>query len=149
MRKWWVIIIILLGIQLIRPAKNQSALVSNSIVNQYNVPDSTAKLLVKACNDCHSNTTVYPWYAEIQPLGWWLNNHIKHGKKALNFDEFTTYAKEDHEHIFDEIIETVTEEKMPLKSYTWLGLHKEAKLTEAERLNIINWAKENKHKVKR
>ena len=45
--------------------------------------------LAKACNDCHSNNSKYPWYANFQPVHWWLEDHIKDGKKHLNFDEYT------------------------------------------------------------
>ena len=44
--------------------------------------------LGKACADCHSNQTRYPWYAEVMPLGWWLEDHIVKAKKELNFSEF-------------------------------------------------------------
>src|SRR5438477_13054363 len=79
-------------IQFIRPAKNKSDKTSeNDISTKYKVPGDVSKILKASCYDCHGNNTVYPWYAEIQPVAWWLNDHITEGKKELNFSEFTSY----------------------------------------------------------
>jgi len=73
-----IIIIILIAIQFIRPAKNQSNdVLTSDISHVYTVPQNVSVILKKACNDCHTNNTVYPWYAQIQPVGWWLNHHIE------------------------------------------------------------------------
>jgi len=88
-----IIIVILIGIQFIRPAKNQSAdVLTSDISHAYSVPQNVSVILKKACNDCHSNNTAYPWYAEVQPVAWWLNHHIEEGKNELNFNEFAAYA---------------------------------------------------------
>ena len=87
-----VLILALIVIQFIRPAKNKSDEVSkNDISTIYPVPENVLAILKASCYDCHSNNTFYPWYAEIQPVGWWLDNHIKDGKRALTFSEFITY----------------------------------------------------------
>ena len=68
-------------IQFIKPDKNQSyAVTPNDIFANYQAADSTKQLIRTVCYDCHSNNTVYPWYAEIQPLAWWLADHVKEGK---------------------------------------------------------------------
>ena len=148
MKKLWIVLGLIVVMQCIRPSKNLSGEESQSIFNQYQASDEVKGILKVACNDCHSNKTVYPWYAEIQPGGWWLNSHVKGGKKHLNFSEFGTYQSEDHKIVFEEIIETVEKKEMPLKSYTWLGLHKDAKITDGQRKIIIDWAKEMKAKTK-
>jgi hypothetical protein len=77
-------------IQFFHPQKNISkGTQANYIGNKYNVPDDVKHILAKACNDCHSNNTRYPWYSKIQPVDWWLHKHIVEGKKGLNFDEYT------------------------------------------------------------
>lgn len=142
MKKLWIVIVIIVVMQFIRPGKNISGDETQSITTKYNVPEEVKSILVSACNDCHSNKTTYPWYSEIQPGGWWLNSHLKGGKKHLNFSEFTKKSIAVQNHKFEEIIESVDEKEMPLKSYTWLGLHKNAKLSDDQRKLIINWAKE-------
>lgn len=133
------LLLVFVLIQFIRPAKNQSnAISANHISNSYPIPTEVGKVLKKACNDCHSNYTVYPWYSNIQPVAGWLQNHVNEGKEHLNFDEFLTYTAKDQAHAMEEMSETVKEGEMPLPSYTWI--HKDAVLTETEKLALTQWA---------
>ncbi len=133
------LLIVLVIIQFIHPAKNQSeGIAANDITKSFGVPDDVQGILKKACNDCHSNNTVYPWYSKIQPVDWWLNDHVVEGKSKFNLSEFITYPAKKQRKKLEEVIETVKEGEMPLNSYTWI--HKEAILTEAEKLTLSNWA---------
>lgn len=134
-----VLLAILVIIQFIRPAKNQSTTKSpTDITAQYSVPATVQTILDKACADCHSNNTYYPWYSNVQPVGWWLANHVNEGKRELNFSDFASYPAKKQHHKLKEIIETVKEGEMPLNSYTWI--HKNAILTEQEKLALSQWA---------
>jgi cytochrome c551/c552 len=143
-KKIFLILLAIFGIlQLFRPSKNKAeGAQANNINTVVAVNEAEDKLLRKACYDCHSNNTTYNWYAEIMPVGWFLNNHIKEGKKHFNFDEFATYKPKKALHKLEEIAETVGNGSMPLKSY--LIMHNEAKLSEAERKTIIDWAENSK-----
>jgi hypothetical protein len=137
----WIVLIILVVIQFFRPEKtSDSATTEHDITTKYAVPENVAHILDVACNDCHSNTTRYPWYYNIQPITWWLNDHIQEGRRELNFSEFTKRRISSQNHKFEETIELVREKEMPLPSYTWLGLHSEAKLTDEQRDILIHWA---------
>lgn len=126
-------------IQFIHPAKNKSEGVQPNFIGKvYPIPDDVTTILAKACNDCHSNNTRYPWYSKLQPVHWWLNSHIKDGKKHINYDEYTNKSLRNQYHKMEETIEMVKEGKMPLNSYTWV--HKDAKLTSEEKNKLINWA---------
>lgn len=133
--------ILLIIIQFIRPDKNDSNDLTNDISIKYRVPAEVKNLLAVSCNDCHSNKTQYPWYAHVQPMGWWVNNHIVEGKKHLNFSEFTKKPLFVQNHKLEEIIEMVEDKEMPLPSYTNFGLHAEADLSDEQRKMIIDWAK--------
>lgn len=135
-------LVILIGIQFIRPEPNEGRSTPFDIKHAYSVPEPVARVLQVACNDCHSNKTQYPWYAKVQPVAWWLDGHIQEGKEHLNFSEFTRDRLAVQNHKFEEIIEMVEEGEMPLHSYTYLGLHKEANLSEAEKELLIRWAKD-------
>lgn len=137
----WIVAAILVIIQFIRPAKNTSDDRTYDVSTKYPVPAEVAGILKDACNDCHSNKTEYPWYSNVQPVAWWLSNHINEGKRHLNFSKFTDRSVAYQNHKFEETIEMVEEKEMPLPSYTWLGLHPGANLTDQQRLVIINWAK--------
>lgn len=142
-----LLLIIFVLIQFIRPEKNKSEGISpNDISTLYPVPDSIQSILKVACNDCHSNNTKYPWYAEIQPVTWWLNNHIVDGKKDLNFSEFAKYRIRKQYVKFEQIIELVKENAMPLASYTWI--HKDAILSDRQKEAIIIWSESIRDSIK-
>lgn len=129
----------LVVIQFIRPKKNKTeGQQPNYIGNAFAVPEDVKLILAKACNDCHSNNTNYPWYSNFQPVLWWLDKHIKDGKKNLNFDVYTNKSLRYQFHKMEETIEMVKEGEMPLKSYTLA--HKDAKLTTEEKTKLTNWA---------
>jgi len=131
--------VILLVIQFIRPEKNiPDAPSKDNIATHYATPDNVKNILERSCNDCHTNTTKYPWYASIQPIGWWLADHVKEGKSELNFDAFMTYKPKKARHKMEEVNEMVKEGEMPLSSYTIV--HQDAKLTLEDKLVIANWA---------
>jgi hypothetical protein len=135
----WVALGTLVIIQFIKPAPNQSVgPQANYFSNKHEVPANVKTILDKACMDCHSNNTRYPWYAAIQPLAWWLADHVKDGKKHLNFDEYTQRSLRYQYHKMEETVEMVKEEEMPLPSYTWT--HTDARLSNEERVAITGWA---------
>jgi len=135
------LVVILVIIQFFRPVKNISDEMSaGEISYQYTIPDSVDLILKSACNDCHSNNTTYPWYSNIQPVAWWMNNHVVDGKRHLNFTTFTSSPIARQNHKFEEIIEMVKKGEMPLPSYTWLGMHPKANLSDGQKQLLIKWA---------
>lgn len=126
--------------QALRPEKNLSDDNTHHLSNKYQVPENIENLLAAACYDCHSNKTYYPVYAEIQPVGWWLANHVNDGKKHLNFSAFTHRSIAYQNHKFEEIIEMLKEREMPLPSYTWFSLHENANLSDGQRKELMDWA---------
>ena len=126
-------------IQFIHPKTNKSdAGQPNYIGNAYSIPDNVKSILTKACMDCHSNNTRYPWYANIQPVDWWMNGHIKDGKKGMNLDEYTNKRLRYQYHKMEDLIEQVKKGDMPLNSYTWI--HKDAILSQREKNTLMDWA---------
>ena len=133
------LLILLVIIQFIRPAGNHSATLSaNDITRHYTVPDSVLTILKRSCYDCHSNNTVYPWYNHIQPVAWWLNNHVKEGKRELNFSEFASYSAKKQAHKMKGLVEQLQKDWMPLNTYLWI--HKDAIMSPEEKTLVINWA---------
>jgi hypothetical protein len=131
--------LVLLAIQFIHSDKNISGFKAQSIDKKFPVNKELAAVLKTACNDCHSNTTEYPWYSKVQPIAWYLSNHVIDGKKHLNFDEFLNYPLHRQYHKLEEIDEMIVEDEMPLTSYTLI--HTNAKMTEAQKEMLIQWSK--------
>ena len=138
-RSFQVLLFAFIVIQFFRPAKNRSeGIGENDITKKYAVPLDVLRILQTSCYDCHSNNTKYPWYSYVQPVAWWLNSHIQDGKRGLNFSEFTSYRIGKQYRRFNDIIETVKKDEMPLDSYLWI--HKNAKLSTEQKLTLTNWA---------
>lgn len=138
--------VILIIIQFIKPEKNIAlGAQPNAISTKYTVPDTVNQLLSVACKDCHSNNTVYPWYSNIQPVAWWLDDHVKEGKRKFNLDEFTTYTLKRQDHKLEELIESQEDHWMPLDSYTWI--HRDAALTDAQRKVLVDWANATRKQI--
>lgn len=134
-----VILLLFIIVQLIpRPVKNEATFSLNDISRVHHVPDDIQKIFKISCYDCHSNTTHYPWYNYIQPVALWLGNHVKDGKKELNFSEYATYTARKKFRKMEEINEQVKEDQMPLSSYTII--HRDAILNNEKKKKIENWA---------
>lgn len=137
----YLLVIVLIIIQFFRPAKNintSASATENDITKLYTVPENVQSILKTSCYDCHSNNTAYPWYNNIQPVAWWLKNHVDEGKREINFNEFASYNIRRQYKKLDEVIEQVKENEMPLSSYTLI--HTNAKLSEEQKLLVTNWA---------
>lgn len=134
-----VLVIAFIIIQFFRPEKNSGLEVAaNQITAVHKVPDNVQQILKVSCYDCHSNSTVYPWYDNVQPVAWILHEHIVDGKKELNFSEFSNYQVYRRYKKFKEIQEQIKENEMPLFSYTIP--HRNAVLGAEQKSTLINWA---------
>ena len=133
-----VLLVAFVGIQFIPTTRNQSDTVPSTdfmLVN--NVPETIQKKLQVSCYDCHSNNTQYPWYNKIQPVAWFLEDHIKEGKAELNFNEWDSLSSRRKSSKLRSIIKQIESGEMPLDSYTLI--HSEATFTEAEAEELINF----------
>lgn len=113
---------------------------SSDFLNIHQPPDNVESIFRSACYDCHSYETTYPWYSNIQPVAWWLQDHIEEGRDEMNLSTWQDYSAEDADHYLEEMIEVVDEEEMPLPSYTWA--HSEARLTDAQRNELTAWVRD-------
>lgn len=127
-----IIVLILIGIQFIP-------------VNRSN-PPATAELeaspevmavLERACYDCHSNETVWPWYAKVAPVSWQISSHVVVGRRHVNFSEWGTYDAGRQKHAAEEIWEEIENGAMPLKIY--VKMHKKAVLRPVDKELLEAW----------
>jgi len=131
--------IIFLLMQFYHPARNIGfgQGLTADFTRVYHVPKNVETILRTSCYDCHSNKTDYPWYSNIQPVGIFMENHIKEGKEDLNFNEFGYYSKRRQNSKLKAISKEITENEMPLASYTLI--HKNAVLSTSQKELVINW----------
>lgn len=136
----YILLILLIISQFFSPEKNEGDLISVvPFLNETNPPENVKLILETTCFDCHSNKTNYPWYNDITPVNYWLDSHIKDGKKHLNFSKWSSYSLKRKEHKMDELYEEVEQGEMPLSSYTWT--HYESNLTQYQVDAVVNWGK--------
>ncbi|WP_445382454.1 heme-binding domain-containing protein [Robiginitalea sp. IMCC43444] len=134
-----LLLLFLLGIQFVRPEKNIDH--SDHLIpffTETNPPENVKLIMKSNCFDCHSNHSEYPWYNNIAPVSYWLAEHINNGKQHLNFSAWNSYDAKKKDHKLEEVAETIESGEMPLNEYTWT--HAGARLTEAQRKAVIEWA---------
>ena len=130
--------ILFIALQFIRPVHNKSGqILTTDISKMAAISDSVLSILKNGCYDCHSNNTYYPWYSNIQPMGWLMAYHIKKAKSQLNFSDFGSYSQRRQLSKLDGIANSIRDDIMPLSSYKWM--HKNAQLNKYEKTLLINW----------
>ena len=148
-KKQWIILslVVLFGlIQFIRPERNQQTNPSRyDIFHKSDTDAQLVGLVQTACYDCHSNRTNYPWYASIAPVSWMISQHVKEGKRHLNFSEWILYPVDKQLHKLDEVIEVLQEDEMPPRPYEML--HREVKMDAQSKQSVIFWENELKSKL--
>ena len=95
--------------------------------------------LRSACYDCHSNETRWPWYSQVAPVSWRIAEHVRNGRRNLNFSEWQGMTAEDQAEAMSDIWEEVEEGVMPLSDY--LRMHPEAILTDSQREALRRWTR--------
>lgn len=145
MAKWLkrslLILIVLAGvIQFARPDRtNPGSDPSEHVQAVLPVHPEVAAVLSRSCNDCHSNTTVWPWYSNVAPASWLVASDVQEGRRELNFSSWRTYDGEKQQELLGEICKQVTSGEMPGRTYVLA--HPAARLTQAERENVCAWTK--------
>jgi len=118
-----VILVLALLIQLIPCGRNHTnpAVIAEP---KWDGP-KTKELAQRTCYDCHSNETAWPWYTNIAPFSWLVQNDVDKGRRALNFSEWDRPQRR-----VDEASRIVLEGEMPPGIY--LLMHPSARLSPAE-----------------
>ena len=95
-------------------------------------------LLRRACYDCHSHETAWPWYTWVAPVSWLVTHDVNHGREELDFSRFESYEAAKQLKSLRESAKEVEEGEMPLWYY--VRLHPDARLGDEERRLLLNWA---------
>jgi Haem-binding domain len=103
-------------------------------------PPEIKSILRRACYDCHSNETKWPWYSHVAPASWLIRDHVLEGRRRLNFSMWGDYAYDTGTEAqkLSEIAKLVTNDEMPPWYYRMT--HPGARLTRMEREAVARWA---------
>jgi hypothetical protein len=140
----WVGGVLLAGfllLQLANPARtNPPVAPDHDLLATNPPPPEIVAMLKNACYDCHSYETRWLWYSHVAPVSFLIVNHVNDGRDAMNFSEWPhdqpSRARKKLRHIADE----VEDREMPIRNYTWL--HPDARLTDQQRSNLVQWARQ-------
>jgi hypothetical protein len=94
-------------------------------------------LLRRACYNCHSNQTIWPWYSNIAPASWLVASDVHEGRQHLNFSEWGSYGGDKQSHKLNTIAEEIRDGDMPPWYYSLM--HSESRLSSSERGQILSW----------
>jgi hypothetical protein len=100
--------------------------------------DAVRSILRRACYDCHSNETVWPWYSRVAPVSWLVASDVLEGREKLNFSTWNRYNGKKQTELLKEIRNEVEEGEMP--PITYRMIHKDARITAEEIAILKAWA---------
>ena len=135
-RKLWLGgAVALAAAQLVRPDHTNPASHGELVA-----PSTTSEILRRACYDCHSNETRWPWYASVAPASWLVQHDVDEGRRRLNFSSWQDYASdpETAAHKLEQIAKTV--ERGDMAPWYYRLLHPSARLGEEDRARLARWA---------
>ena len=146
--KWIGISLVVLFIvsQAIRPAKTNPA-VDETQTMQANTDMSpeVATILERACSNCHSSNTTWPWYSQVAPVSWFIVSDVNGARRKLSLSDWGTYKPEKKASKLQEICEQVEKGEMPLKSYVLV--HPSATLSESDKQLLCDWARQERERM--
>jgi hypothetical protein len=102
------------------------------------VPASVRSILTRACQDCHSANTHWPWYSKVPPLSWKIHNDVAQGRAFMDFSKWSEYTESERKGYLAAIVAATQTRLMPPGKYVWL--HREAMLSDAELGLLQAWA---------
>jgi uncharacterized membrane protein len=146
--KWAGIGVIVLFVlaQAVRPARTNPPVLESKTLEATGSPTpEVSAILNRACKDCHSNKTVWPWYSNVAPVSWLLVDHVNEGRRELNLSNWSDYNERRASKKLEEICEQVRDHEMPIGSY--LLIHSEAKLTDEDRRLLCEWATRERQRL--
>jgi hypothetical protein len=102
-------------------------------------PANVTEIIRRACYDCHSNETRWPWYSQIAPASWLASRHVTEARARLNFSVWTDYVYDPgtEAHKLDEIEKLIKNEAMP--PWYYCIIHPQARLTDGQRAIVLSW----------
>ncbi len=131
-RRAVIVLVVLLGIQLIPvPRTNPEDRRGPG------APPEVEAVLRRACYDCHSHETKWPWYSQVAPMSWMVAYDVAEGREHFNLSDFQDLSAETAAKVRAAAIEEVEEGEMPLWYY--LPFHPEARLSEADIAVLKTW----------
>jgi hypothetical protein len=122
-RRFWLVagvfLVAFAAAQLIRPDRANPATDANRTIRAHLGNSGAVAVLERACNDCHSNDTIWPRYTQVAPVSWLMARGVAEGRKAVNFSEWGAYSPAQRQVLLDASCQDVSDGRMP-GVYAWV-----------------------------
>ncbi len=110
----------------------------NGLLAGSRVPLQARSVLQRACRDCHSDNTEWPWYADVPPVSWQIHKDVARGRAFMNFSKWSEYSDGERRGVMLAILAATKARVMPPPMYVWM--HGKAKLSDADFKELEKWA---------
>jgi hypothetical protein len=120
--------------------------VHTSILEGAQIPSTVADTIARACTNCHSENTQWPWYSNIAPASWLIENDVAHAREHLNLSRWQSLDNAEQRILLTAIGTVIENHEMPPRQY--LMLHSEAQLSADEALEIIEWTRAERRRLR-
>lgn len=143
-----VVASLFVALQFVRSNKaNPPVVQAQTIEAHVRVSQEVAGIFERACKDCHSDQTEWPWYARVAPVSWFVADHVNDGRRHLNFSRWSAYDREQADWLLGAMCMTAKRGLMPLPSYT--QLHRSAKLSALDVQTLCAWSQAERGRLAR
>ncbi|MFO1476257.1 MAG: heme-binding domain-containing protein [Verrucomicrobiota bacterium] len=133
--------VVFAALQLTNPARtNPPVREGADALATHSPPAEISALLRRACYDCHSCETTWPWYSRVAPMSWLIVGHVNDGRRRLNFSDWPHDDPKRSARKWNRVGEALESGEMPIPSYTWI--HAAARLTPEERKALEQWTEQ-------
>ena len=146
--KWIVIVLgcVFVIVQFWRPARTNPPVDQLQTIHaQLQVTPQVAGMLDRSCQDCHSNTTRWPWYSNLAPVSWLVTDDVNHGRKEMNLSEWGSYDRDSQRKLLRDMCEQVEDGAMPLGIYT--PLHPGSKPSPEDVKALCDWTNAERARI--
>ncbi len=111
---------------------------SQTLIVQLEVTPQVKNILERACQDCHSYETQWPWYSNVAPVSWFVIDHVNHARREMDLSNWGQYNRNKLILKLEELCELVEQGEMPLPPYLWM--HDKAYLAAEDVKTLCEWS---------
>lgn len=118
---------------------------NQTILSEARIDAATLAIIERACQNCHSENTAWPWYSHVAPVSWLLARDVQQAREHMNLSRWQDYSNDDRRRLLSEIGSAVRNHAMPPQRYVLL--HREARLTDSEQQQVYRWTRSERTRL--
>src|SRR5512132_2467602 len=127
-----------LAMQLVRPARtNPPTDPTRTLTSAIPVSHDASNILDRACRDCHTSATRWPWYSNVAPVSWFVIDHVNSGRRHFNYSDWARYDQRKKRELLKKTCDLTRKGDMPIGSYVWM--HPEARISDRDAAALCGW----------